>query len=436
MYNVRDIKKGFPIFDTYPDLVYLDSAATSQKPKEVIEAVSNFYTQKNANIHRGIYKLAELATEVYENARIQVAEFINARNSKEIIFTENTNQSINFAAYGWARKFLKKGDIIVLSEMEHHANIVPWIRLKEEKDVELLFLPINKEFRLDYQIISERFAAGYPPSQMLRRTSKPAPAKNILRGRNFIDMERIKLVALTNASNVLGTINPLKEIVAYFRKNTKAKILIDAAQYIPHMQIDVQNLNIDFLGFSSHKMFGPSGVGVLWAKENLLDIMEPFFTGSNMINMVTKTNFTYADLPAKFESGTGNLEGVAGLSAALTYIRKIGYENIIKHERELATYCLEKLKKIKYLELYGPADIENRLAIFSFNITDAHPHDVSQIFDSQNIAIRAGHHCSQILMKSLGVPATARASFYVYNTKDDIDRLIEGIKKVKEVLRI
>ena len=407
MNNINKLIKDFPIFKTYPDLVYLDSGATSQKPQSVIDTVSGFYTRKNANIHRGIYKLAELATETYENTRTQIAKFINAKSNREIIFTGNTNQSINLVAYGWAKKFLKTGDIIVLSEMEHHANIVPWLRLKEERGVEIIFLPLGNDYRLDYSSL------------------------------RLIPTDKIKLIALTQASNVLGTINPISEIVSLIKKQgIQAKILIDAAQSIPHMPIDVQKLDIDFLAFSAHKMLGPAGVGVLWAKEDLLETMDPFFVGSNMIATVTKEKATWAEIPEKFETGTGNLEGVAGLSAAISYLENIGWENLISHELELTKYGLAKLKELPFIKLLGPAASENRLGIFSFSFAGAHPHDVAQILDSQNIAIRSGHHCAQVTMKALGVPATARASLYLYNTKEDIDKLVVGLKNVKKTLRI
>ena len=400
-----NLKSDFPIFTTYPDLVYLDSGATSQKPLSVINAVANFYTRQNANIHRGVYQLAEIATEIYESTRVQVSKFIGANSDKEIIFTGNTNQAINLAAYGWARKFLKEGDCIVLSEMEHNANIVPWLRLKEEKGIKLIFLPITKDFRLDYMSLQAN--------------------------------PKIKLIALTHVSNVMGTINPLKKIITFIKKiSPEAKILIDAAQSAPHLPINVQELDIDFLAFSSHKMLGPTGVGILWAKEELLEEMDPLLVGSNMITTVTKEKATWAQVPDKFEAGTANLEGVAGFSAAISYLQKIGMKNIIAHEQELIKYGLQKFRELPYLQIYGPATEQDRLAIFSFGIKGVHPHDISQILDRQQIAVRAGHHCAQITMQALGVSATARASFYIYNTREDVDRLIKGIETIREVLKI
>jgi cysteine desulfurase/selenocysteine lyase len=392
-------KNDFPIFKTHPELVYLDSASTSQKPQVVIDAVTKFYTTKNANIHRGIYKLAEEATEVYEHTRDLVAKFINAYARNEIVFTGNTNQSINLFAEGWGRKFLKKGDVVVLTEMEHHANIVPWLRLKDEIGIELVYLPVNDQGRIELNYSSNK----------------------------------IKLVSLTHISNVLGTINPVEDIIAYFKKlNPDIKVLIDAAQSIAHLPIDVRKLDCDAIAFSSHKMLGPAGVGVLWAKESLLEEMDPYIVGSHMIKKVTKEKAVYADLPDKFEAGTGNLEGVTGLGAAIKYLDLVGFTAIMEYDKQLVEYGLHKLQSIPYLKLFGPQTSVDRVGIFSFAIADVHPHDIAQILDSNQIAIRSGHHCCEVLMDVLQVPATARASFYLYNTKDDVDTLVEGIEKVKK----
>lgn len=406
MPKITNIKSDFPIFNTYPKLVYLDNSATSQKPNQVIEAIKNYYTTKNANIHRGIYRLAELATEAYENTRTEIQKFINAKENYEIIFTNNTNHSINIVSHGWAKKFLHRNDIILLSEMEHHANIVPWIKLREEIGIKLIFLPINKNYRLDYQEIIEK------------------------------NKEKIKLVCLTHTSNVLGTINPLEEIIPFIRKNLNAKILIDAAQSAPHLPIDVQALDIDFLAFSSHKMLGPTGVGILWAKESLLENMDPCLLGSHMIKTVTKNEVTWGELPDKFETGTPNIEGVIGLNSAISYLNKIGFKNIITQEKKITKYGLEQLNQVPYLKLYGPNTVKNRLGIFSFTINKAHPHDVSQILDKHNICVRSGHHCAQITMKALNLTATTRASLYIYNTLEDIDKLILGLSNVKKILKI
>jgi cysteine desulfurase/selenocysteine lyase len=377
-------------------LVYLDSAATAQKPQSVIDAVKNFYEKYNSNIHRGLYDLSQTATDLFENTRKKVADFIGADDSAEIIFTSNTTESINLVASGWAKKFLKKGDVVVLSEMEHNSNIVPWIRLREELKITLIFLSVTNDGRLDFSKI--------PPET--------------------------KFIALTHASNVLGTINPI-ETLRKFAPN--AKILIDAAQSIPHLPIDVKALDCDFLVFSSHKMFGPSGVGVLWGKKELLETMNPLVVGSHMVKKVTKEKALFADIPDRFEPGTRNLEGVIGLGAAIDFIQKIGIKNIQQHEKELTTSALEKLQAINGLHVFGPQDTENRLGIFSFSIGHVHPHDVAEILNRSGIAVRSGHHCAHILMQSLGVSATIRASFSIYNTKEDVDKLVIGIEEVKNV---
>lgn len=415
MINTKEIKKDSPIFADRPKpFVYLDSASTSQKPQTVINAVTHFYTHTNANIHRGIYGLAEEATEAYENAREKIATFIHANNSHEIVFTGNTNESINLVAHGWAKKFLKKGDIIVLSDMEHHANIIPWQRLKDEIGIVLHFLPLGAEYRLDYQSLL---------------TS--------LRGTKQSDPSKIKLIALTHASNVLGTINPIKEIISFLRNNNiHAKILIDGAQSAPHMPVDMQDLGCDFFAFSGHKMLGPSGIGVLWAKEELLDMMNPLFVGSQMIASVTKEKAIWMESPWKFEVGTGKLEAVVGLSAAVEYLTKIGMENVYQHEQSITKYALEEFRNIENIAFYGPKDTQDRLGIFSFTIDGVHAHDIAQILDRSGICVRSGHHCAQPLMQILKVPATARASLYLYNDEKDIDALIAGIEDVKKTLKV
>jgi cysteine desulfurase/selenocysteine lyase len=403
------MKQDFPIFKNYPDIVYLDNSATSQKPHVVIDAVSEFYLKNNSNIHRGIYDLSQRATEMFEKTRKNVSTFINTKNASEIIFTSGATEAINIVVYGWARKKLKKGDIVVLTEMEHHSNIVPWLRLKEEIGIEMIYLPLTKDYRLNYEIAT------------LPRTMT----------------NRVKLVSLTHASNVLGTINPLDEIIPFFKKiNPDLKILVDAAQSVPHMPIDVQKLNCDFLAFSSHKMLGPSGVGVLYGKKEMLEDMDPFVVGSHMIRTVTKEKAIWADLPDKFEAGTRNLEGVIGLGAAIDYLQKIGFEKIKKHEKELIQYSLEMFEKQKNVELFGPKKSNDRLGVFSFSFGNVHPHDVSEILNRSHIAVRAGHHCAQPLMEVLGVTGTVRASIYLYNTKEDIDRLEKGIEEVKKVFNV
>jgi cysteine desulfurase/selenocysteine lyase len=420
-------KKDFPIFQTHPGLVYLDSASTSQKPQQVIDAVTNFYVVKNANIHRGIYKLAEEATAVYEQTRDLVAKFINAYSRDEVIFTGNTNQSINLFAEGWGRKFLTKGDVVVLSEMEHHANIVPWLRLRDEIGIVVKFIPINSEGILD-------LSSFWPSPES--HSSKPFRDSGQAR-MTGLDISKVKLLSLTHISNVLGTINPIAEIIVDFKKqNPRVKILIDAAQSIAHLPIDVRKLDCDAIAFSSHKMLGPAGVGVLWAKKTILEEMDPFYVGSHMIKTVTKEEVVYSDAPDKFEAGTGNLEGVAGLGAAVKYLQNVGLESIKTHDMELTDYGLKKLQAIPYLKLFGPQTSEDRIGIFSFAIPGVHPHDIAQVLDSNHIAIRSGHHCCQVLMNVLNVPATARASLYLYNSNADIDALVAGIEKVKKTFKL
>ncbi len=402
------LRSDFPIFSKYPKLTYLDSAATSQKPKTVIDAVSNFYSEKNSNVHRGIYDLAEIATDSVEGARKKIAKFINATSEKEIIFTSNASESINLVAFGWARKFLKKGDFIITTEMEHHSNLIPWIRLQNEIGIKLYYLPVTKDYTLDFsKIINSK-----------------------------IPKNRIKLVTLTHASNVLGTVNPVADIINFLKASKiKAKFLIDAAQSIPHMRVDVKKLDCDFLVFSGHKMLGPSGVGVLWAKQKLLNNMQPMLVGSHMVETVTKNSTTWAPLPAKFEVGTGRLEAITGLGAAVDYLQKIGMNNIEQNEKLLTKYMLEKLKGIEGVKIIGKTNEKERVGVISFAIDNIHPHDISEILNRKNICIRAGNHCAQPLMKALGVTGTARASLYIYNTKKDVDMLIEGIIEVKKILK-
>ncbi|MBI2597210.1 cysteine desulfurase [Candidatus Daviesbacteria bacterium] len=407
--KVSLVKSDFPIFDEYPNLVYLDNAATSQKPHTVIDAVKQFYVKYNANIHRGIYKLSENATQKYENVRSKVAGFIGCDDPKEIIFTKNTNEAINLIVYGWARVNLKKGDIVVLSEMEHHANIVPWIRLKQELGINLYFVPLTSDYGLDYKKI---LAQGF-------------------------DLSKIKLVSIAHVSNVLGTINPVSEIVKFLKENKlSVKVCIDAAQSVPHLPIDIRDLDCDFLTFSAHKMLGPSGVGVLWARLKLLESMEPFLAGSHMILKVFRDNVIFADFPDKFEAGTANLEGVVGFGAAIDYLNKLGMQNVFEHDQTLMKYGLQELSGIDGLKLFGLKEAKNRIAIFSFGFEGIHPHDIAQILDEDNIAIRSGHHCAQPLMDSIKQSATARASCYIYNSKEDLDKLVMGLKKVKQTLGI
>ena len=406
MLNPGDIKKDFPIFGSRPNLIYLDSAATSQKPLQVINAVTNFYEHLNSNVHRGIYTLSNEATEVYEATRDKVAQFISANSRDEIIFTGNTTEALNLIALSWANKNLKSGDVVVTTEMEHHSNYLPWLRLKKQKGINLVVLPFTKEYRLDFKYL-------------LRRN---------------LPKKKIKLVAITHASNVFGTVNPIKEIISYYKsEGINARFVVDAAQSAPHIKVDVQDLGCDFLAFSSHKMLGPAGVGVLWAKKELLSETEPLFVGGHMIERVTRNEVTYAPPPAKFEAGTGRLESVVGLGAAIDYLNQLGMNNIKEYETKLTNYALQRFNELTGVSLIGPRDFSNRLAVFSFIIHGVHPHDVAEILNEQGIAVRAGHHCAQPIMISCDIDGTTRASLYIYNTKDDIDKLIAGTRRVMEV---
>lgn len=402
-------KKDFPIFKNNKNLIYLDSAATSQKPQAVINAVNNFYIKFNSNVHRGLYDLSQKAESLYEGTRLKTAKFIGGQDFSEIIFTGNTTESINLVAFGYFGKILKKGDIVVISEMEHHSNIVPWLKLKDLLGIKLIYIPITKDYQLDL--------------------------KSFLKEK--IDFKKIKLISLTHASNVLGTVNSLETIIPILKKKcANALVLIDAAQSIPHFPINVKTLRCDFLAFSSHKMFGPSGVGVLFAKKKLHDTMNPLFYGGHMISEVSKQKASFLNSPMKFEAGTGKLEGVVGLGAAIDYINHLGIKNIQKYETTLTKYAISQLSKIKGVQIYGATLLKNRLPVFTFNIQGVHAHDVSEILNRKNISVRAGHHCCQVLMTTLNTPATVRASLSIYNTPEDIDKLIEGIKEVKRIFKI
>jgi cysteine desulfurase/selenocysteine lyase len=383
-------------------IVYLDNAATTQKPKAVIEALTDFYSSKNANIHRGVYELAEIATKAYEDARVQTARFINAPNANNVIFTRNTTESINLVAHSWARKHLRAGDEILLTEMEHHANIIPWYLLSKERGIKLKMAPLAADHTLDLDAFKKMLTP------------------------------QVKLVAVTAMSNVLGTINPVKQLASWAHAN-KSLILVDGAQSVPHMTTDVQDLDCDFFAFSAHKMLGPTGVGVLWVRENILDTMDPFLGGGEMINTVSLTETTWAEAPLKFEAGTSNFADVAAFSVSLSYLNKLGMNAIRAHEKELTAYTLAQLKKRPDIILYGPQDAEKQGGAISFNHKIVHAHDVGTILGEEGVAIRVGHHCAQPLMKALKTPATARASFYIYNTKEDADAFLKALDRVDVV---
>ena len=392
-----DFKEDFPIFKNR-DIAYLDSGATAQKPQVVIDAINNFYDKFNANPHRGAYTLSVEATAVYEDTRAKIAKFINARHPEEIIFSKNASESLNLLAYSYGLDNLKNGDDVVISIMEHHSNLVPWQFATQKTGSKLKYMYINDKFELSKDEIESKIT------------------------------DNTKIDGITHVSNVLGTINNVKEIIKYAHKKG-AIVIVDASQSIPHMKIDVQDLDADFLVFSGHKMFAPLGIGVLYGKRELLNKMNPFLMGGDMIEYVYEQKTTFAPLPNKFEAGTQNVEGVVGLGAAIDYINSIGYEKIQEHDREIVDYARERLSKLDYLDLYMTPNAENHSAVISFNIKGVHPHDVASILDSENVCVRSGNHCAQPLMRFLGIDSTCRASFYVYNTKEDVDRLVAGIEK-------
>lgn len=400
-------KDDFPILSRSVNgkpLVYLDNGATSQKPRSVIDAMSTFQATQNANVHRGIHTLSEEATARYEGSRQKVADFINAASSDEIIFTRNATESINLVALSWARQQLRKGDEIVTTVMEHHSNIVPWQMLAKERGVVLRFAPVFTEAGiLDIDAFTHLI------------TSKT------------------KLICVGHISNLLGTVNPVK-VLAIKAHEAGAKILIDGCQAVPHMPVDVQQLGADFYAFSSHKMLGPSGVGVLWARRELLESIEPVLGGGDMIKTVTTEGSTWNDIPWKFEAGTPNIIGVVGLGVAIDYLSHIGMQNIWEHEQELSRYVLPKLKALEGVRIIGVQESnDDRAAIFSFLVDGVHPHDIASILDENGIAIRAGHMCAQPLLDAYGKSAVARASFYLYNTQEDADALIKAFEKIKEI---
>jgi cysteine desulfurase/selenocysteine lyase len=396
MLDVKNIREDFPIFTERADnFVYLDSSATTLKPQTVIDAVADYYSKYSANVHRSIYSIGEKATAEYEGSRKKVADLINA-DYHSVIFTRGTTESINLVAYAWARNNLKPGDEILLTEMEHHSNLIPWQICSQETGAVLKFIPFNEDGTLDLSDPEKWFT------------------------------NKTKLVAVIHQSNVFGTVNPIKDIIK-LAKSVSAVTLIDAAQSVPHQKVDVQDLDCDFLAFSGHKMLGPTGVGVLYGKPELLEEMPPFLGGGEMIKTVSLNDSTWNDIPWKFEAGTPNIAQAIGLGSAIDYINEIGLDKIHEHEQDILTYALEKMQKIPEVNIYGSAD--ERGAVISFNLKNIHPHDLSQLLDNDGIAIRAGHHCAQPIMKKLGVSATGRASFYLYNSKEDVDRLCESLVK-------
>ena len=395
--KAEEIKKDFPILKNR-DVVYLDSGATSQRPSSVIDAIDEFYKNKNANPHRGAYELSIEATDVYESTREKIAKFINAAHSEEVIFTKNASEALNLIAYSYGLDNLSKDDEVVISIMEHHSNLVPWQFVTKKTDSKLKYMYINENYELSDEEIKSKITSN------------------------------TKIVGITHVSNVLGTINKVKEIIKYAHK-MGAVVIVDASQSIPHMKIDVQDLDCDFLVFSGHKMLGPLGIGILYGKKRILSNMNPFLMGGDMIEYVYEDKTTFAPLPNKFEAGTQNVEGVVGLGAAIDYIEKIGYDTIDKIESEIVNYAKQELSKLDFVETYYTPNSENHASVISFNIKGVHPHDLATILDSEGVAIRAGDHCAQPLIRFLNLPATCRASFYIYNTKEDVDKLVEALKK-------
>ena len=396
-------KEDFPILKNR-DMAYLDSGATTQKPQKVLDAVESFYEHENANPHRGAYSLSIEATEAYESTRGKIAKFINARYPEEIIFSKNATESLNLLAYSYGLDNLEKEDEVVISIMEHHSNLVPWQYVTNKTGSTLKYMYINDNFEISKEEIESKIT------------------------------DKTKIVGITHISNVLGTINPVKEIIKYAHKKG-AIVIVDASQSIPHMKIDVQDLDADFLVFSGHKMLAPLGIGVLYGKKELLQKMKPCLMGGDMIEYVYEQKTTFAPLPNKFEAGTQNVEGVIGLGAAIDYINEIGYDKIAEVEKELTEYAREKLSKLDYLELYLTPNKENHSSVFSFNIKGVHPHDVASILDTENVYVRSGNHCAQPLLRSLGIDSTCRASLYFYNTKEDIDKLVHGLDKAYDMFK-
>jgi len=402
--NIKDIRAQFPILDQEVNgkpLVYLDSSATSQKPLQVIEAIEKYYREINSNVHRGVHTLGTRATDAYEGAREKVRKFINAKSIQEVIFTRGTTTSLNTVAASYAAANLKAGDEIVITYMEHHSNIIPWQQVARRTGAQLKYIPLQEDGTISLDDVRATITAN------------------------------TKVVSVMQVSNVLGVINPVKEIAQIAHENG-AIMVVDGAQSAPHMKIDVQDLDCDFLAFSGHKMCGPTGIGVLYGKKHLLENMEPIEFGGEMIDFVQLYESTWKELPWKFEGGTPIIAGAVGLGAAIDFLNEVGLDQIAEHEHKLAAYALEKMATVEGMTIYGPLDAAKRAGLVTFNISDVHPHDVATVLDAEGIAVRAGHHCAQPLMRWLKASATARASFYLYNTEDDIDKLVEGLVKTKE----
>mgnify|MGYP004595082675 FL=1 len=403
--NNTEIKKEFTLLNNESrKLVYLDSGATTQKPKSVINSVEEFYNNYNANPHRGAYSLSMQATTIYENTRKKIADFINAKYQEEIIFTKNATEALNLVANSYGLNNVQKDDEIVLSIMEHHSNLVPWQAVCEKTGAKLKYMYIDENYEI-------------PEEEIINKIT-----------------DKTKIVGITHVSNVTGTVNNVDKIIKYAHKKG-AIVVVDASQSIPHMKIDVQKLNADFLAFSGHKMLAPLGIGVLYGKKELLNKMPPFLMGGDMIEYVYEDHTTFAPLPNKFEAGTQNVEGVIGLGAAIDYINSIGYQKIHEIESEVISYAIEKLSSLEYLELYITNNKANHSGVISFNIKGVHPHDVASILDTEGVCIRSGNHCAQPLLRFLKMDSTCRASFYIYNTKEDVDKLVSALNKAYNIFK-
>jgi cysteine desulfurase/selenocysteine lyase len=408
VFDPVQIRSEFPTLDQTVNgspLVYLDSAATSQKPHAVLEALSEYYVRDNANVHRGIHELSRRSTIAYEKAREKVASWINAPEPAEVVWTSGTTQAINLIAMAWGLDNVGEGDEILISVLEHHSNIIPWQLLAARRNAKLRYIELDDQGRLLLDDLPKLLT------------------------------ERTKIVSISHVSNALGTINPVKEIAA-MAHDVGAVVVVDGAQGAVHTKVDVQDLGVDFYACSGHKMCGPTGIGVLWGRRELFEAMSPYQGGGEMIHMVGRQESTWAEIPHKFEAGTPNIAGAIGMGAAIDFLSEIGMDAIMKHERELMEYALERVGAVPGITIYGPESPDERSAVISFTLGDAHPHDISTILDAEGIAVRAGHHCAQLVMKHLGVAATARASFYLYNTTDDVDRLIEGLAQVSSIFGV
>ena len=402
MLDVEVVRKDFPIFETQANgkrLIYLDSAATAQKPRQVIDRMVEFYETENANVHRGVYELSHKATEAYEHARQLSADLIKARGTRSIVFTRGTTESINLVRFTWGRENVHEGDEILVTEMEHHSNLIPWQLLAQEKGATIRSLPVDDEGFLRMDLLEEYIT------------------------------DKTKIVAVTLMSNVLGTINPVRRI-SDAAHAVGARVVVDAAQAAPHFGFDVNELDADFLALSAHKMCGPTGVGILYGREDLLEEMPPFMGGGEMIMEVWTDRATYNEIPFKFEAGTMNIAQAVGMGAAIEYMNGLGFDSVREHEVEVTRYAMEKLAEVG-ATIYGPPNVEDRGGVVAFTLDDVHPHDMATILDQEGICVRAGHHCAQPLMRKLGTPATARASFYIYNSTDEVDALVDALEKSK-----